>query len=47
MSQHSVGKRFRTVGDGSGLSSEENFYKEELQLAFRNRGTPWRRYVIP
>ena len=32
--------RFRTVGDGSGVSAEDVFYKEELQLAFRNRGMP-------
>ena len=33
-------KRFPTVGDGSGVTSEEVYYREELQLAFRNRGMP-------
>lgn len=32
--------RFRTVGDGSGLVGEDRFYREEVQLALRNRGTP-------
>ena len=32
--------RFPTVGDGSKLSTDETFYREELQLAFRNRGMP-------
>lgn len=29
-----------TVGDGSGLRSDDLFYKEEVQLALRNRGMP-------
>lgn len=29
-----------TVGDGSGLSPDERFYREEVQLALRNRGMP-------
>lgn len=40
MSQHNVDKRFRTVGDGSGLAPGDSFYKEEIQLALRNRGMP-------
>ena len=31
---------FRTVGDGSELTSGDSFYKEEVQLALRNRGMP-------
>lgn len=27
-------------GDGSGLSPDERFYREEVQLALRNRGVP-------
>jgi DMSO/TMAO reductase YedYZ molybdopterin-dependent catalytic subunit len=33
-------KQFPTVGDGSGLGPSDTFYREELQLAFRNRGMP-------
>jgi len=33
-------KFFPTVGDGSGLAPSEGLYKEELQLALRNRGMP-------
>ncbi|MFQ5880429.1 MAG: sulfite oxidase [Dehalococcoidia bacterium] len=40
MSQHNVGNRFRTVGEGSKLAPGESFYKEEVQLALRNRGMP-------
>jgi len=32
--------RFTTVGDGSGVEQSDRFYREELQLAFRNRGMP-------
>lgn len=32
--------RFRAVGDGSGFAQTESLYKEELQLALRNRGMP-------
>lgn len=32
--------KFKTVGDGSGLEKDHRFHKEELQLAFRNRGMP-------
>ncbi len=32
--------RFPTVGDGSGLAPSETFYREEVQLALRNRGMP-------
>jgi hypothetical protein len=32
--------RFATVGDGSGVEPGDRFYREELQLAFRNRGMP-------
>ncbi len=40
MTQQDVGARFRTVGDGSGLVPEDTFFREEVQLALRNRGTP-------
>jgi DMSO/TMAO reductase YedYZ molybdopterin-dependent catalytic subunit len=33
-------KYFSAVGDGSGLARSEGLYKEELQLALRNRGMP-------
>jgi len=33
-------KYFPPVGDGSGLATSEGLYKEELQLALRNRGMP-------
>jgi sulfane dehydrogenase subunit SoxC len=32
--------RFTVVGDGSGKTSDPRFYREELQLSFRNRGMP-------
>jgi DMSO/TMAO reductase YedYZ molybdopterin-dependent catalytic subunit len=35
---HDGGSRFRTVGDGSGIDHDGRFYREEIQLAFRNRG---------
>jgi DMSO/TMAO reductase YedYZ molybdopterin-dependent catalytic subunit len=39
---------FRSVGDGSGLAEGPEFFKEELQLALRNRGMPLEglRYAI-
>src|SRR6476619_3264376 len=40
MEQKSATKYFPTVGDGSGLAGTEGLYKEELQLALRNRGMP-------
>jgi sulfane dehydrogenase subunit SoxC len=40
MEQKSTRKRFPTVGDGSGLAQTDSLYKEELQLALRNRGMP-------
>jgi DMSO/TMAO reductase YedYZ molybdopterin-dependent catalytic subunit len=40
MTQQNVERRFRTVGDGSGLCQEDIFYREEVQLALRNRGMP-------
>lgn len=33
-------QRFRPVANGNTHSSEDTFYREELQLAFRNRGMP-------
>jgi DMSO/TMAO reductase YedYZ molybdopterin-dependent catalytic subunit len=33
-------KQFPAVGDGSGLGPSDAFYREEVQLAFRNRGMP-------
>jgi DMSO/TMAO reductase YedYZ molybdopterin-dependent catalytic subunit len=40
MEQKSANNYFPTVGDGSGLAQTEGLYKEELQLALRNRGMP-------
>ncbi|MDA1129049.1 MAG: sulfite oxidase [Chloroflexi bacterium] len=40
MTQQDAGSRFPSVGDGSGMTSDPRFYREELQLTFRNRGMP-------
>lgn len=40
MAQKGKVKRFAPVGDGSGFAQTDAFYKEELQLAARNRGMP-------
>ncbi len=40
MTQHDSGSRFQVVGDGSGLATGDVYYKEEIQLALRNRGMP-------
>jgi DMSO/TMAO reductase YedYZ molybdopterin-dependent catalytic subunit len=40
MEQKSTDKYFPTVGDGSGLAQSDGLYREELQLALRNRGMP-------
>ena len=40
MSQEKVGDHFPTVGDGSYLAPGESFYREEVQLALRNKGLP-------
>ncbi|MGE5819581.1 MAG: sulfite oxidase [Deltaproteobacteria bacterium] len=40
MEEKSANKYFPTVGDGSGLAQSDGLYKEELQLALRNRGMP-------
>ena len=40
MSQKVEETQFPQVGDGSGLAPGEEFYKEEVQLALRNRGMP-------
>jgi sulfane dehydrogenase subunit SoxC len=40
MAQQNVENRFRTVGDGSGSMQEDLFFREEVQLALRNRGMP-------
>ena len=40
MDTQQVTDRFPTVGDGSGLATDEGFYQEEVQLALRNRGMP-------
>lgn len=41
-------RRFRTVGDGSGIAPDETFYREEVQLGLRNHGMPLEglRYTI-
>jgi DMSO/TMAO reductase YedYZ molybdopterin-dependent catalytic subunit len=33
-------RRFRTVGDGSGIAENESFYREEVNLSLRNHGMP-------
>ena len=40
MTQQKTENRFPAVGDGSGVTSDPRFYREELALAFRNRGMP-------
>ena len=40
MGQQQVSNRFPTVGDGGDLASGDTFYREEIQLALRNRGMP-------
>ena len=40
MTQQDTGHGFPIVGDGSGMTSDPRFFREELQLAFRNRGMP-------
>jgi DMSO/TMAO reductase YedYZ molybdopterin-dependent catalytic subunit len=40
MNQPNPGTHLPTVGDGSGLEPSDRFYREELQLALRNRGLP-------
>ena len=40
MAEPDIQNRFPTVGDGSGLVHEPLFYREEVQLALRNRGLP-------
>lgn len=40
MSLQNEGKRFPSPGDGSDLALGDTFYKEEIQLALRNRGMP-------
>jgi DMSO/TMAO reductase YedYZ molybdopterin-dependent catalytic subunit len=40
MEQKTPTKYFPAVGDGSGLAQSDGLYKEELQLALRNRGMP-------
>jgi DMSO/TMAO reductase YedYZ molybdopterin-dependent catalytic subunit len=38
MKKDETAKHFPIVGDGTGLSNTDNFYREEVQLALRNRG---------
>lgn len=40
MSTQKAGDRFPRVGDESGLAPADRFYREEVQLASRNRGMP-------
>ena len=40
MTQQDTGSRFPVVGDGTGMTSDPRFFREELQLTFRNRGMP-------
>lgn len=40
MARQQAEPRFRPVGDGSTHTTEDTFYREEVQLAFRNRGMP-------
>ena len=38
MGQDTAAASFPTVGDGSGFADTDRVYREELQLALRNRG---------
>ena len=40
MEQNRATEHLPTVGDGSGLAQTDSFYREELQLALRNKGMP-------
>jgi DMSO/TMAO reductase YedYZ molybdopterin-dependent catalytic subunit len=40
MELESRAKELPAIGDGSGLGRSDSFYREEVQLAFRNRGMP-------
>jgi DMSO/TMAO reductase YedYZ molybdopterin-dependent catalytic subunit len=40
MELESRAKELPAIGDGSGLGGSDSFYREEVQLAFRNRGMP-------
>src|SRR5688572_11701943 len=40
MDLQSRAKELPAIGDGSGLGRADSFYREEVQLAFRNRGMP-------
>lgn len=40
MERNRTETQFPAVGDGSGFAHTDSFYKEELQLALRNRGMP-------
>ena len=40
MARQQAKARFRPVGEGSKHTSEDTFLREEMQLAFRNRGIP-------
>ena len=40
MEQDRAGGRFPVVGDGDALAPTDKFYREEVQLALRNRGIP-------
>ena len=40
MQPENLSNRFPKVGDGSGISQTDSFYKEEVQLALRNKGMP-------
>jgi len=40
MAPQTTARQFPIVGDGTAFAQTDNFYKEELQLAARNRGMP-------
>ncbi|HXG36370.1 MAG TPA: sulfite oxidase [Dehalococcoidia bacterium] len=40
MDRQDLAPRFPQVGDGTGISHQDLFYREEIQLALRNRGMP-------
>ena len=40
MEEESILNQLPVVGDGTGITQADTFYKEELQLASRNRGMP-------
>jgi hypothetical protein len=40
MERKTTEKKFPAVGDGTGVDQTDRFFKQEVQLALRNRGMP-------